>query len=55
MENGELGPTTTVSGISVELYASSPAAVGLGIGVERGNDGLVELWGITPVFMSGLS
>ena len=30
-------------------------AIGLGIGVERGNDGLVELWEFTPMFMSGLS
>ena len=52
------GLTPTVLGISVELYDSTPAAIGLGIGVERGNDGLdsvVKLWGITPMFMSGFS
>ena len=45
----------TVLGISVENGDLTPAAIGLGIGVERGNDGLVKLWEITPMFMSGLS
>ena len=37
---------------------STPAAVGLGIGVERGNggvDSVVKLWEISPVFMSRFS
>jgi len=52
------GLTPTVLGISVVNGDSAPAAVGLGIGVERGNggvDSIVKLWEFTPTFMSGLS
>ena len=50
------GPT--VLGISEENGDSTPDAVGLGIGVERGNggvDSVVKLWEISPVFTSRFS
>ena len=53
VEYGRLYPT--VLGIGVELSVLTPAAIGLGISVERGNGGLdsvVKLWEIISVFMS---
>ena len=40
MEYGDSTPTLRVSGIGVELSVLTPAAIGLGISVERGNGGL---------------
>ena len=51
VEYGRLYPT--VLGIGVELSVLTPAAIGLGISVERGNGGLdsvVKSWEIIEVF-----
>ena len=40
VEYGDSTPTPRVSGIGVELSVLTPAAIGLGISVERGNGGL---------------
>ena len=56
MEFEELTPTVLC--ICVGYGDSTPAAVGLVIGVERGNggvDSVVKLWEISPVFMSRFS
>ena len=58
MENGRLDDGVELGASSVEYRELTPAAIGLGIGVERGNGGVesvVQLWEFTPVFMSGLS
>jgi len=51
VEYGRLYPT--VLGIGVELSVLTPAAIGLGISVERGNGGLdsvVKSWEIISAF-----
>ena len=58
MEYARLDVVVELGASSVEYRGLTPAAVGLGIGVERGNggvDSVVKLWEISPVFMSGLS
>ena len=55
MEYADSTPTLRVSGIGVELSVLTPAAIGLGISVKRGNGGLdsvVKLWEIISVFIS---
>ena len=55
--NLEVDSKDEVMHIYVEFRVLTPAAIGLGIGVERVNglDSVVKLWEFTPTFMSRLS